>query len=233
MRNKENVHRFLHRGKPRKAKALHVICRGSLPSIMKKRTCSLFNDDQLSSIINMLASSWIKRFFLSRKSEEVRLCWTRNHMSLPLIRVEKSWKGCHNRKQTERSHQIFIHIAGWWRSTFFALFYFSLPVISKISLCGRTFWHGTTAPTTRRLTTDKRSTKRAANNPASTSCKVTYWPIKTRARVLEGHFLALYYNFPHGKVPPFWTRASAVFRRQRLRAKTASFRTSHRRWNQQ
>ena len=112
-------------------------------------------------------------------------------------------KGCHNRKQTERSYQIFIHFAGWWRSTFFALFYFSLPVISKISLCGRTFWHGTTAPTTRRLTTDKRSTKRAANNPASTSCKVTYWPIKTRARVLEGHFLALYYNLPHGKVPPF------------------------------
>ena len=68
------------------ANALHVICRGSLPSIMEKRTCSLFNDDQLSSIINMLASSWIKRYFHSRKSEEVRLCWTRNHMSLPLIR---------------------------------------------------------------------------------------------------------------------------------------------------
>ena len=67
------------------AKALHVIYLGSLPSIMGKRTCSLFNDDQLSSIINMLASSWIKRFFHSRKSEEVRLCWTRNHMSLPLI----------------------------------------------------------------------------------------------------------------------------------------------------
>ena len=118
------------------------------------------------------------------------------------------WKGengCHNRKQAERSYQIFIHFAGWWRSTFFALFYFSLPVISKISLCGRTFWHGTTAPTTRRLTTDKRSTKRAANNPASTSCKVTYWPIKTRARVVERHFLALYYNLLHGKVPPFWT----------------------------
>ena len=149
----------------------------------------------------------------------------------------KRWKGCHNRKQTERSHQIFIHIAGWWRSTFFALFYFSLPVIpviSKISLCGRKFWHGTTAPTTQqRDGTDKRSTKRAANDPASTSCKVTYWPITTRARVFEGQFLALYYNFLHGKVPPFWTRASAVFRRQRLHAKTASFRTSHRRLNQQ
>ena len=84
-------------------------------------------------------------------------------------------------------------------------FYFSLPVISKISLCGRTFWHGTTAPTTRRLTTNKRSTKRATNNSASTSCKVTYWPIKTRARVSEGHFLAVYYNLPHGKVPPFRT----------------------------
>ena len=92
MRNKEKVHRFLHRGKPRKAKALHVICRGSLPSIMKKRTCSLFNDDQLSSIINMLASSWIKRFFHSRKSEEVLKSWTRNHMSLPLIR-EKVKRG--------------------------------------------------------------------------------------------------------------------------------------------
>ena len=149
----------------------------------------------------MLASLWMKRFFHSRKSEEVLKSWTKNHMSLPQIRE----KGCHNRKQTERSYQIFIHFAGWWRSTFFALFYFSLPVISKISLCGRTFWHGTTAPTTRRLTTDKRSTKRAANNPASTSCKVTYWPIKTRARVLEGQFLALYYNQYHGKVPPFWT----------------------------
>ena len=39
------------------AKALRVICRGSLPSIMEKRICSLFNDDQLSSIINMLAST--------------------------------------------------------------------------------------------------------------------------------------------------------------------------------
>ena len=158
---------------------------------MEKRTCSLFNDDQLSSIINMLASSWIKRFFHSRKSEEELKSWTRN--------------GCHNRKQTERSYQIFIHIAGSWRSTFFALFHFSLPIISKISLCGRTFWHSKTAPTTRRLTTDKRSTKRAANDLASTSCKVTYWPITTRARVLEGHFSALYYNFSHGKVPPFWT----------------------------
>ena len=50
------------------------ICRGSLPSIIEKRTCFLFNDDQLSSIINMLASSWIKHFFHSIKSEEARWC---------------------------------------------------------------------------------------------------------------------------------------------------------------
>ena len=108
-----------------------------------------------------------------------------------LRRLEMIWV-CHNRKQTERSYQIFIHIAGWWRNTFFALFYFSLPVISQISVCGRTFWHGTTAPTTRRLTTDKAidqaGGKRPSKSPASTSCKVTYWPITTRARVLEGHF---------------------------------------------
>ena len=73
-------------------KALHVMCRGSLPSIMEKRTFSLFNDDWLSSIIIMLASSWIKRFFHSRKSEEVLKSWTRNHMSLPLIR-EKMKRG--------------------------------------------------------------------------------------------------------------------------------------------
>ena len=163
-------------------KTLHVICRGSLPSIMEKRTCSLFNDDQLSSIINMLASSWIKRFFHSRKSEEVLKSWTRNHMSLPLIR-EKVKRGAitENKQKDLTKSSSTLLVAEEAPSLLF--FYFSLPVISKISLSGRTFWHGTTAPTTRRLTTDKRLTELAANNPASTSCKVTYWPIKTRARV--------------------------------------------------
>ena len=85
-----------------------------------------------------------------------------------------TWKGengCHNRKQTERSYQIFIHIAGCWRSTFFALFYFPLPVvpvISKISLCGRTFWHGTRAPTTRQLQlTSDRPSERQTTHPRS------------------------------------------------------------------
>ena len=62
------------------------------PRSWKKRTCSLFNDDQPSSLINMLASSSFKRFFHSRKSEEVRLCWTRNHIRLPLVR-EKVKRG--------------------------------------------------------------------------------------------------------------------------------------------
>ena len=44
-----------------------------------------------------------------------------------------------------------------------------------------------------------------ANDPASASGKVTYWPITTWARVFESNFLALYYNFPHGKVHSFWT----------------------------
>ena len=171
---------------------------------MEKRTCSLFNDDQLSSIINMLAPSWIKRFFHSRKSEEILKSWTRNHMSLPLIGEKvKSGAITENKQKDLTKSSSTLLFDGEAPSLLF--FYFSLPVISKISLCSRTFWHGTTAPTTRRLTTDKRSTKRAANNPASASCKITYWPIKTRALVLEGHFLALYYNLPRGKVPPFWT----------------------------
>ena len=62
------------------------------PRSWKKKTCSLYNNDQFSSIINMLVSSWIKRFFHSRKSEEVLKSWTRNHMSLPLIR-EKVKRG--------------------------------------------------------------------------------------------------------------------------------------------
>ena len=124
-------------------------------------------------------------------------------MSLPLIGEKvKSGAITENKQKDLTKSSSTLLFDGEAPSLLFS--YFSLPVISKISLCGRrTFWHGTTAPTTRRLTTDKRSTKRAANNPASTSCKVTYWPINTRARVLEGHFMALYYNLPHGKVPPF------------------------------
>ena len=55
-------------------------------------------------------------------------------------------------------------------------FYFSpsvIPIISKISLYGRTFWHSTTAPTKRRLTSDKLSTKRQTTQQAM-SCNVTY-----------------------------------------------------------
>ena len=54
-----------------------------------------------------------------------------------------------------------------------------------------------------RLTTDKRSTKRAANNPASTSCKVTYWPIKRGLeywRVMFWHSITI---FPMVKYPLF------------------------------
>ena len=83
----------------KQSSSCHMSC--SLPSTMEKRTCSLFNNDQLSSIINMLASLWIKRFFHSRKSEEVLKSWTRNHMSLPLIR-EKLKRGAIHRMQIWR-----------------------------------------------------------------------------------------------------------------------------------
>ena len=116
------------------------------PRSWKKRTCSLFNDDQPSSLINMLASSSFKRFFHSRKSEEVRLCWTRNHIRLPLIR-EKVKRGA----MTENKQKDLTNSSS-------TLLVDELKKREKVLACYNS---------TKNTTVDKRSTKRAANDPAS------------------------------------------------------------------
>ena len=168
---------------------------------MEKRTCSLFNDAQLSSIINILASLWIKRFFHSRKSKEVLKSWTRNHMGLPLIREKVKRGAITENKQkdlTKSSSTLLVDE----EAPSLLFFIFLSPSSLKSLFAGECF--GMVQQHRQRdgwqLTSDQ-----PRNNPASTSCKVTYWPIKARARVLEGNFLALYYNLPHGKVLPFWT----------------------------
>ena len=170
---------------------------------MEKRTCSLFNDDQLSSIINMLASSWIKRFFHSRKSEEILKSWTRNHMSLPLIGEKvKSGAITENKQKDLTKSSSTLLFDGEAPSLLF--FIFLSPLSLKSLFAGERF--GMVQQHLQRdgwqLTSDRPSELQTTQKVRQV--RITYWPIKTRALVLEGH-LALYYNLPHGKVTPFWT----------------------------
>ena len=62
-------------------------------------------------------------------------------MSLPLIGEKvKSGAITENKQKDLTKSSSTLLFDGEAPSLLF--FYFSLPVISKISLCGRTFWHG-------------------------------------------------------------------------------------------
>ena len=94
-------------------------------------------------------------------------------MSFPLIREKVKRGAITENKQkdlTKSSSTLLVDE----EALSLLFFIFLSPLSLKSLFAGERFGMVTTAPTTRRLTTDKRSTKRAANNLASTSCKVTY-----------------------------------------------------------